>query len=67
MIKAFEAQEEERRVMKNHSLEHSAEWAKWDDCMEQARDWQRLIHEDNEALFGFEIAATDDQLPTPSL
>ena len=31
----------------------------------QYRDWQRLIHENNEALFRFEITATEVQLPTP--
>ena len=34
VIKAFEAQEEERQVMKNHRLEHFAEWTKWDDYMD---------------------------------
>ena len=53
--------------MKNRGLEHFAEWTKWDGCMEQDRDWQRLIHEDDQALFRFEIAATEDQLPTPSV
>ena len=67
VIKAFEVQEEERRVLKRHSLKHFAEWAKWDKCMEQDRDWQRLTHEDDASLFRFEIAATEDQLPTQSL
>ena len=67
MIKVFEAEEEERRVTKNRGLEHFAEWTKWDVCMEQDRDWQRLIHEDDQALFRFEIAATEDQLPTPGV
>ena len=53
--------------MKNHSFEHFAERQNLDDCMEQDRDWQRLVHEDNEALVRFEIAATEDQLSTPSL
>ena len=38
--------------MKDYSLEHFAEWTKWD---------ERLIHEDNEALLRFEIATTEDQ------
>ena len=33
VINAVEAQEEERRILKNHSLEHFAEWAKWDECI----------------------------------
>ena len=67
VIKVFEAEEEERRVTKNRGLEHFADWTKWDGCMEQDRDWQRLIHEDDQALFRFEIAATEDQLPTPGV
>ena len=67
MITAFDAQEEERRVQKGRSLEHFAEWVKWDECMEQDRDWQKAIHQHNDTLFQFEIAATEDQLPTPSV
>ena len=67
VIKALGLQEKKRHVMKKHSLEHFAEWTKWDDCMDQDRDGQRLIHKANEALFQIEITATEVVLPTPSL
>ena len=67
VITAFDAQEEERRVQKGRSLEHFAEWVKWDECMEQDRDWQKAIYQDDDTLFQFEIAATEDQLPTPTV
>ena len=67
VLQALEAQEEQRRVNEHIRLQHFSEWAKWDECMEKDRDWQRIIQEDNDALFKFEIAATEDQLPTPSV
>ena len=60
VLQALEAQEEQRRVNAHIRLQHFSEWAKWDDCMED-RDWQRIIQEDNDALFKFEIAASEDQ------
>ena len=53
--------------MKNQSMECFADWTRWVYCVVQDRAWQRLIHEDIEDLFRFEIAATEDQLPTPNL
>ena len=67
MLKAFESQEEERRFLKNHNLEHFGEWVKWDAVMEQDRDWNRLIFQEDDDLFRFEMSAVEDQLPTASV
>ena len=44
-----------------------AEWTKWDDVMEQDRDWQKIIMQKNDELWKFEMGALEDTLPTPSI
>ena len=68
MLREFEAQEEEARFVKCLTLQHACEWVKWDGLMEADRNWQELIMRDgDEDMFRFDMCATEDQLPTPSM
>ena len=67
MLAEFEEKAEDERYMHCLKLAQFAEWKKWDNVMEQDRDWSRLIQKRDDTIFNFQLGALEDTLPTPSL
>ena len=63
----FATKIEEGRYQHCLQLVAWGEWTKWDNVMEQDRDWQKLIMQSDDTLFRFQIGALEDTLPTPSV
>ena len=66
-LKVFENICEEHRYVHCLGKEHFSEWVKWDNVLETKHDWSRSILGYEEDLFQFNVAATEDVLPTPSV
>ena len=58
---------EERRLNACIKKEYFSEWVKWGKMMRQERDWNKVIRSQEDDLFRFNLAATEDVLPTPSV
>ena len=67
VLNAFEDITEEKRYMHCLSMEHFSEWVKWDNVLKSEPRWNEWIMSGEDDLFRFNIAATEDQLPTPSV
>ena len=57
---------EERRMNACIKKEHFSEWVKWGEMMRQDRNWDWIRSQEDD-LFRFNLAATEDVLPTPSV
>ena len=66
-LEEFATKTEEGRYQHCLQLAAWGEWTKWDNVMEQDRDWQKLIMQRDDTLFRFQIGALEDTLPTPSV
>jgi len=68
VLQLSEEYAEKKRYLHCLKLEHFCEWVKWDDVMAQDRNCNELIRrEDDDELFRFSLAATEDVCPTPSV
>ena len=67
VLRAFEDITEEQRYIHSLSLEHFSEWVKWDNVLATDPQWTRWIMSGEDDLFRFNLAATEDVLPTPSV
>jgi hypothetical protein len=67
MLKVFEDRQEERRYLHGLNKEHFAAWVMWDSVLETNHDWTESIMAPEDDLFQFNLAATEDVLPTPSV
>ena len=64
-LSTFEETQEDRRLNGCIKKEHFSEWVKWGETMQQDRDWNKVIKSQEDDLFRFNLAATEDVLPTP--
>ena len=62
---AFEDITEEQRYIHSLSLELFSEWIKWDDVLATDLQWTRWIMSGEDDLLRFDLATTEDVLPTP--
>ena len=67
VLRAFESITEHERYVHCLSLEHFAEWVKWDKVLCSEPQWTYWIMSGEDDLFRFNLAATEDVLPTPSV
>ena len=66
-LKVFENICEEHRDVHCLGKEHFSELVQWDNILETKHDWSRSILGYEEDPFQFNVAATEDVLPTPSV
>ena len=66
-LEEFSTQIEEGRFQQCLNLAAWGEWTKWDNVMEQDRDWRKLIMRTDDEIWKFEMGALEDTLPTPSV
>ena len=67
VLSTFEEAQEERRLNACIKKEHFSEWVKWGEMIQQDRDWNKVVKSQEDDLFWFNLAATEDVLPTPSV
>ena len=67
MLAEFEEYAESKRYMHCLELAQFVEWRKWDNVMEQDRDWNKLIQSRDDTILSFQLGALEDTLPTPSI
>ena len=67
VLRVFEDITEHGRHVHCLSLEHCAEWVKWDKILRSEPQWTYWIMSGEDDLFCFNLAATEDVLPTPSV
>lgn len=67
MLKVFGDIIEEERYLHCLSKEHFSQWVMWDSVLETNHDWTESILAGGDDLFQFNLAATEDVLPTPSV
>ena len=67
VLRAFESITEHERYVHCLSLEHFTEWVKWDKVLRSEPQWTYWIVDGEDDLFRFNLAATENVLPTPSV
>ena len=67
VLRVFESITEHERYVRSLSLKHFAEWVKWDKVIYSEPKWAYWITSGEDDLFRFNLAASEDVLPTPSV